>query len=130
MVISKIYFLIRFYNIVRRPTPMPSFDKNSTLLALFMIKILLCLRILSDIWLSFLPDIFQSWLCFSFKNSFLFFVCILGVLFPSFLLYVFFRISCCQYSVLSNNILQIFIYHRLRIVKDTLLPFYYYSLLW
>ena len=47
--------------------------QNSAMLVIFPIKILPCLRIFwLNLWLSFWPDIFTSWLCFSFKNSFFF----------------------------------------------------------
>ena len=72
----------------------PFANQNSTLLALFLIKILPCLWIF---WLKpghlFFPDIFLPWLCFSFKISFLIFVFILKVLFPFFLFYFYFIFS-------------------------------------
>ena len=67
-------------------------DKNSAMLALFLFKIRPCMWIF-QLKSVFFPNVFLPSLCFSFKNSFLIFVLILGVLFPSLLFYFHFTFS-------------------------------------
>ena len=77
---------------------------------------------LARIGLSFFPVIFLLWLRFSLNKPFLFSVFMLGVISPPpfyFIFTFFFLVSCYPLSVLPNNILQIFVYHYLRIINDT-----------
>ena len=85
-------------------------DQNLALLAIYLARI----------WLSFSPRYISALATFFFKKSLPFFVFMLAVISFHFILFlIFFLISCSALSALPNNILQIFVYHYLRIINDT-----------
>ena len=82
--------------------PLP--DQNPTLLAVFLARI---------------PKYISALVTFFFKKSLPYFCFYVGSYSPPFCFYFFFLVSCSPLSILSNNILQIFVYHYLKIMNDT-----------
>ena len=106
------------------PVLVPLFKKRkkkSSCLPFFLSKSCpMLVNISTRIGLCFSLDIFPLRLTFLLQITYLFFLMLGFTSLPPilFLLYLLFLVSCSLFSTISNNILQIFVRHWLRIMND------------